>query len=111
MSDQAQSLCFECGHRGGHFLTCSRAPVTGMSDWLGTNSPISDRRPDLGGETQCPARERDGSRCNAPAELFTFAHLCRRHHAMIARGAKVVLVNGTRLDRIWSKATRQGLYE
>lgn len=40
--------------------------------------------------------------------MFTFAGLCRRHHGIVARGVKVVLVNGTRLDRIWRKATRSG---
>ncbi len=73
-------------------------------------TPISGKRRDLGGEQVCPARERGGSRCIAPTEMFTYGHLCRRHHRMVARGVKVVLVNGTRLDRIWARATRLGEY-
>ena len=74
------------------------------------NIPISNKRRDLGGEQQCPARERDGSRCLAESGMWSYSHLCARHHRLLARGVKVVLVNGTRLDRIWAEATRLGEY-
>jgi hypothetical protein len=74
------------------------------------NVPISSRRRDVGGEQVCPARERDGSRCTADSGMWSFAHLCPRHAEMLRRGVKVVLVNGTRLDRSWVEATRHGEY-
>ena len=74
------------------------------------NTPIRDGRRDLGGETQCPARARDGSRCTAESGMWSYAHLCSRHSELLRRGVKVVLVNGTRLDHMWRRATRLGEY-
>lgn len=78
---------------------------------LPPNVPIRDGRCDLGGETVCPARERDGQRCSAAAGMFTYAHLCERHYAHVVRGVRVVLVNGTTLDGpAWTRARRLGIY-
>jgi hypothetical protein len=73
------------------------------------NVPLRSGRPDLSGaETQCPARERDGSRCTANAEMWTYGHICHRHADLLLRGGKVVLVNGTRLNRPWAMPGRFG---
>lgn len=76
--------------------------------------PLAPHRPpnvpllDTYDHETCPARERDGSRCTAPAERWTYGHLCRRHSGLLHRGLKVVLVNGTRLDRPWAMPGRFG---
>ncbi len=57
---------------------------------------------------QCPARERDGGRCKGEAQRWAYGHLCDRHATLLRRGVKVVLVNGTRLDRPWSMPGRFG---
>jgi len=85
--------------------------ITAEVPALAPNVPIRDGRRDLGGELVCPARERDGSRCTSESGMWSYAHLCDRHAAMLRVGAKVVLVNGTRLDGpAWTRATRLGLY-
>lgn len=76
------------------------------------NTPISGARPDLSyGDQQCPVRERDGERCTAAAEMWTYGHICKRHAEHLRRGRKLVLVNGARLDRMWEKPGRLGWYE
>jgi hypothetical protein len=74
------------------------------------NIAISRRRRDVGGEQVCPVRERDGSRCTNESGMWTFAHVCQKHSEQLRRGRKLVLVNGTRLDKPWTKATRLGEY-
>ena len=71
---------------------------------LAPNVPL----PDTYDHAQCPARERDGTRCVAPGERWTYGHICPRHAAMLRRGVKIVLVNGARLDRPWTMPGRFG---
>jgi hypothetical protein len=77
---------------------------------LTPNTPIRDGRRDVGGETQCPVRERDGSRCTADSGMWTYGHICSRHAEQLRRGRKLVLVNGARLDAPWAMPGRLGLY-
>ena len=72
------------------------------------NVPLRDGRRDLGGETQCPVRERDGERCKGESEMWTYGGICKRHAAQLRRGRKLVLVNGCRLDRPWAMPGRFG---
>lgn len=72
------------------------------------NVPLVDGRPDLTGDTRCPVRERDGSRCEAEAGMWSYGHICDNHAAQLRLGRKLILVNGTRLDRPWSMPGRFG---
>lgn len=73
------------------------------------NVPLVDGRPDLAGsETQCPVRERGGSRCAADAEIWSYGNICKRHSAQLLRGRKLTLVNGTRLNAMWAMPGRLG---
>jgi len=76
---------------------------------MAPNVPLRDGRPDLSGsETQCPVRERNGSRCTDDAHMWTYGHICDRHMTQLRRGRKLVLVNGTRLNRPWAMPGRFG---
>ncbi len=73
------------------------------------NVPLADGRPDLkGAETLCGVRERDGSRCSNPAHMWTYGHICDKHATQLRRGRKLILVNGTRLNRPWAMPGRFG---
>lgn len=78
-------------------LAPNREPYVDIRAYL----PIRDGRRDIGGETQCPVRERDGSRCE---------NICSQHADQLRRGRKLILVNGTRLDVPWTPARRLGVY-
>jgi hypothetical protein len=75
------------------------------------NVPLVDARRDIGGDTVCPVRERDGSRCTAESGMWSYGHICSKHAEQLRRGRKLILVNGTRLNRPWSMPGRFGWWQ
>jgi len=83
--------------------------MTAEAPHIAPQVPLVDGRPDLSGaETLCPVRERDGSRCEHAAHMWTYGHICDKHMSQLRRGRKLILVNGTRLDRPWAMPARFG---
>lgn len=81
----------------------------GEAPHIHPNVPLVGGRPDLkGSETQCPVRERDGSRCTADAGMWSYGHVCSKHSRQLGRGRKLILVNGTRLNAMWKMPGRFG---